>query len=150
MAACCSDASNGQESSVSPLNRCPRLIRRPERDLVRYPFCCYHRLFRSKTDFQNNIFHFFYILLGDYNCRKFFGNYNATATYSVNQNKTKQLTLLNPLKGSIQFGTLLNVIFFAWKGVCTSVSVFDPYICDVTKNVLDKAMYYRRKVQKRS
>ena len=96
MAACCSDASNGQESSVSPLNRCPRLIRRPERDLVRYPFCCYHGLFRSKNAVQNNIFHFFYILLGDYNCRKFFGNYNATATYSVNQNKTKQLTLLNP------------------------------------------------------
>ena len=93
MAACCSDASNGQKStasSVSPIDRCPRLIKMPERDLVRYPFCCYHGLFRSKNAFQNNIFHSFYILLGDYNCRRFFGNYNATATYSVHQNKTKQ------------------------------------------------------------
>ena len=99
MAACCSDASDDQESTESPespLDRCPSLIRRPEKDLVKYPFCCYHGLFRSKNAFQNNIFHSFYILLGDYNCRKFFGNYNATATYSVNQNKTKQLTLLNP------------------------------------------------------
>ena len=101
MAACCSDASNGQESTASSVSKlvdqCPSLIRKgSERDLVKYPFCCYHGLFRSKNAFQNNIFHFFYILLGDYNCRKFFGNYNATATYSVNQNKTKQLTLLNP------------------------------------------------------
>ena len=83
MAACCSDASNGQESTASSVSKlvdqCPSLIRKgSERDLVKYPFCCYHGLFRSKKAFQNNIFNFFYILfLGNYYCHIFFGKYNS-------------------------------------------------------------------------
>jgi len=78
------DASDDQESTESPespLDRCLSLIRRPEKDLVRYPFCCYHGLFRS-----------------DYNCRKFFGGRykrEAESNHTISKRNTNDFACGN-------------------------------------------------------
>jgi len=80
------DASNGQESTASSVSKlvdqCPSLIRKgSERDLVKYPFCCYHGLFRS-----------------DYNCRKFFGGRykrEAESNHTISKRNTNDFACGN-------------------------------------------------------